>query len=53
MSLCKDQVTLAVSHASSGWLKTTLSRRGEYSFTADQMAEIDYRLDALRPHFRA
>ncbi len=36
-----------------GIFKTTLSRRGEYSFTADQMAEIDYRLDALRPHFRA
>ena len=36
-----------------GISKTMLSRRGDYSFTADQIAEIDYRLDALRPYFRA
>ena len=36
-----------------GIFKTMKSRRGDYSFTADQTAEIDYRLDALRPYFRA
>lgn len=36
-----------------GISKTMLSRRGDYSFTADQIAEIDYRLDALRPYFLA
>ncbi len=36
-----------------GIFKTTMSRRGEYSFTPDQIAEIEYRLDAIRPYFRA
>ena len=36
-----------------GIFQTTKSRRGEYSFTADQIAEIEYRLDAIRPYFRA
>ena len=36
-----------------GIFKTTKSRRGEYSFTPDQIAEIEYRLDAIRPYFRA
>ena len=36
-----------------GIFKTTRSRRGEYSFTPDQVAEIEYRLDAIRPYFRA
>ena len=36
-----------------GIFKTTKSRRGDYSFTADQIAEIEYRLDALQPYFRA
>ena len=33
-----------------GIFKTTRSRRGEYSFTPLQMAEIDYRFEALRPY---
>jgi dihydrodipicolinate synthase/N-acetylneuraminate lyase len=33
-----------------GVFKTTKSRRGEYSFSAQQIAEIEYRLDALKPH---
>ena len=36
-----------------GIFQTTKSRRGEYSFTPDQVAEIEYRLDAIRPYFRA
>ena len=36
-----------------GLFKTIKSRRGDHSFSADQTAEIDYRLDALRPYFRA
>ncbi len=36
-----------------GIFKTMKSRRGDYSFTADQMAEIDYRLEALEPYYRA
>lgn len=36
-----------------GIFKTIRSRRDNYSFSVDQMAEIDYRLDALRPYFRA
>lgn len=32
-----------------GVFKTTKSRRGEYKFSAQQIAEIDYRLEALRP----
>lgn len=33
-----------------GVFKTTKSRRGEYSFSAQQIAEIDFRLEALQPH---
>lgn len=33
-----------------GVFKTTKSRRGEYSFSAQQIAEIDYRLEALKPY---
>ena len=36
-----------------GVFKTTLSRRGEYSFSAQQIAEIDYRLEALAPYMHA
>ena len=36
-----------------GIFKTAKSRRGDYAFTADQVAEIEYRLDAIRPYFRA
>lgn len=36
-----------------GIFKTARSRRGDYTFSADQVAEIEYRLDALRPYFRA
>lgn len=36
-----------------GIFKTTRSRRGDYTFSTDQVAEIEYRLDALRPYFRA
>ena len=36
-----------------GIFKTTKSRRGDYAFTPDQIAEIEYRLDAIRPYFRA
>ena len=36
-----------------GIFKTTKSRRGDYSFTPDQVAEIEFRLDAIRPYFRA
>ena len=36
-----------------GIFKTMKSRRGDYSFTPDQTAEIDYRLEALKPYFRA
>lgn len=36
-----------------GIFKTTKSRRGDYAFTPDQVAEIEYRLDAIRPYFRA
>lgn len=32
-----------------GVFKTTKSRRGEYAFTAQQIAEIEYRLEALKP----
>jgi 4-hydroxy-tetrahydrodipicolinate synthase len=35
-----------------GIFKTAKSRRGDYAFTADQVAEIEYRLDAIRPYFR-
>jgi len=33
-----------------GVFKTTKSRRGEYSFSRQQIAEIEYRLDALLPY---
>ena len=33
-----------------GVFKTTKSRRGDYSFSAQQIAEIEYRLEALKPH---
>jgi len=36
-----------------GIFSTTRSRRGEYSFSPTDTAEIDYRLDALAEHFRA
>lgn len=32
-----------------GVFKTTKSRRGDYLFSSQQIAEIDYRLEALRP----
>lgn len=36
-----------------GVFKTTKSRRGEYTFSALQRAEIDFRLQALEPYLRA
>jgi 4-hydroxy-tetrahydrodipicolinate synthase len=33
-----------------GVFKTTNSRRGEYSFSDQQIAEIEYRLEALKPY---
>ena len=33
-----------------GVFKTIKSRRGEYTFSAQQIAEIDYRLEALQPY---
>lgn len=33
-----------------GIFKTTRSRRGEYSFSDQQIAEIDYRFEALKPY---
>ena len=35
-----------------GVFKTTKSRRGDYSFSAQQIAEIEFRLDALKPHMK-
>jgi hypothetical protein len=35
-----------------GIFKTTVSRRGDYSWTDAQKAEIEWNLDGLRPHFR-
>ncbi len=35
---------------SRGVFKTTKSRRGDYSFSAQQIAEIEYRLEALQPY---
>ena len=35
-----------------GIFKTTVSRRGDYSWTEAQKAEIDWNLDGLRPYFR-
>lgn len=36
-----------------GIFQTTKSRRGEYLFTPAQIAEMDFRLEALRPYLRA
>jgi len=36
-----------------GVFKTTKSRRGEYSFSKQQIAEIDFRLEALFPYLMA
>ncbi|MDC3196362.1 dihydrodipicolinate synthase family protein [Gammaproteobacteria bacterium] len=36
-----------------GVFKTTKSRRGEYSFSPQQIAEIEYRLEALEPYMSA
>jgi 1-pyrroline-4-hydroxy-2-carboxylate deaminase len=36
-----------------GVFKTTVSRRGDYTWTDAQKAEIDWNLDGLRPYFRA
>ena len=36
-----------------GVFKTTKSRRGEYSFSKQQIAEIDFRLEALAPYLIA
>ena len=33
-----------------GVFKTIKSRRGEYSFSKQQIAEIDFRLEALAPY---
>ncbi len=33
-----------------GVFKTTKSRRGDYSFSTQQIAEIEYRLEALKPY---
>lgn len=35
-----------------GVFKTTKSRRGEYSFSRQQIAEIEYRFDALSPYLK-
>jgi dihydrodipicolinate synthase/N-acetylneuraminate lyase len=35
-----------------GVFKTTKSRRGEYSFSPQQIAEIEFRLEALKPHMK-
>jgi 4-hydroxy-tetrahydrodipicolinate synthase len=35
-----------------GVFKTTKSRRGEYSFSPHQIAEIEYRLEALKPYMK-
>ena len=36
-----------------GVFKTTRSRRGDYSFSPQQIAEIEYRFDALRPYLKS
>ena len=36
-----------------GIFKTTVSRQREYSVTPDQIAEIEYRFDALKPYLKA
>ena len=35
-----------------GVFKTTVSRRGDYSFSPLKIAEIDYRFEALKPYLR-
>jgi dihydrodipicolinate synthase/N-acetylneuraminate lyase len=35
-----------------GVFKTTKSRRGVYSFSTQQIAEIEFRLEALKPHMK-
>ena len=35
-----------------GVFKTTVSRRGDYDFSPEEIAEMDYRLEALRPWMR-
>jgi dihydrodipicolinate synthase/N-acetylneuraminate lyase len=35
-----------------GIFKTTRSRRGEYSFAPHQVAEIEYRLESLKPYLK-
>lgn len=35
-----------------GVFKTTLSRRGDYSFSPMEIAEIEYRYEALKPYLR-
>lgn len=35
-----------------GVFKTTVSRRGDYSFSPLEIAEIDYRFEALKPYLR-
>ena len=35
-----------------GIFKTAISRRGDYTWNAAQMAEIDWNLEALKPYFR-
>jgi hypothetical protein len=36
-----------------GVFKTTVSRRGDYSFSPKQIEEIEYRLEALKPYLIA
>jgi dihydrodipicolinate synthase/N-acetylneuraminate lyase len=36
-----------------GVFKTTRSRRGDYSFSPQQIAEIEYRFDALKPYLKS
>ncbi|MBZ5610487.1 MAG: dihydrodipicolinate synthase family protein [Acidobacteriia bacterium] len=36
-----------------GIFKTSVSRQREYKLTADQIAEIEYRFDALKPYLKA
>jgi hypothetical protein len=33
-----------------GVFKTTMSRRGDYSFSPQQIEEIEYRFEALKPY---
>jgi hypothetical protein len=35
-----------------GIFKTMVSRRGDYTFTAEAKAEIEHRLEVLRPYMR-